>query len=37
MGKLPVKLFGEVIYQPEDNIGAAEWSTKVNLTLLLPK
>ncbi len=37
IGKLPVKLYTEVLYQPENNGVAAEWSAKLNLTLLLPK
>jgi hypothetical protein len=38
LGKLPVKLFGEVLYNPEDNNGpTAEWTAKVNITFLFPK
>ena len=38
LGKQPVKLFGEVLYNPEDDNGpTAEWSFKVGLTFLLPK
>jgi hypothetical protein len=38
LGKQPVKLFGEVLYNPEDNNGAtAEWTAKVNITFLFPK
>ena len=36
-GKQPVNLFIEPLYQPEDNGLAAEWSIKLNLTLLIPK
>jgi hypothetical protein len=36
-GKQPVNLFIEPLYQPEDNGVAAEWSAKLNLTLLIPK
>ena len=36
-GKQPVNLFIEPLYQPEDNGLAAEWSVKLNLTLLIPK
>ena len=37
-GKLPVKWFGEILYNPEDNNGAtAEWTAKVNLTFLFPE
>jgi hypothetical protein len=32
-----VNLFIEPLYQPEDNGVAAEWSVKLNLTLLIPK
>jgi len=38
LGKQPVKLFGEVLYNPEDDNGPnAEWSVKANITFLLPK
>lgn len=38
LGKQPVKLFGEVLYNPEDDNGPnAEWSFKANITFLLPK
>jgi hypothetical protein len=38
LGKHPVKLFGEVLYNPEDNNGAtAEWTAKINITFLLPE
>ena len=38
LGKQPVKLFGEVLYNPEDDNGPnAEWTAKVNVTFLLPK
>ena len=38
LGKQPVKLFGEVLYNPEDDNGpTAEWTAKVNITFLLPK
>jgi hypothetical protein len=38
LGKQPVKLFGEVLYNPEDDNGpTAEWSAKVNITFLIPK
>ena len=38
-GKQPVNLFGQVTYNPLDNDDqvAAEWSFKINLTLLFPK
>ena len=38
LGKLPVKLFTEVLYNPEDNAGATpEWTAKFNLTMLFPE
>jgi hypothetical protein len=38
LGKLPVKWFGEVLYNPEDNNGpTAEWTAKVGLTFLFPE
>ncbi len=37
IGKLPVNLFGEALNRPENNGVAAEWSAKLNLTLLLPE
>jgi hypothetical protein len=38
IGKMPVKMFGEVLYNPEDNNGAnAEWTGKVGLTFLFPE
>ena len=38
LGKQPVKLFGEVLYNPEDNNGpTAEWTAKVNITFLFPE
>jgi hypothetical protein len=38
LGKQPVKLFGEVLYNPEDDNGpTAEWTAKVNITFLIPK
>jgi hypothetical protein len=38
LGKQPVKLFGEVLYNPEDDNGPnAEWTAKVNITFLLPE
>jgi hypothetical protein len=38
LGKQPVKLFGEVLYNPEDDNGpTAEWTAKVNITFLLPE
>ena len=38
-GKQPVNMFGKVTYNTLDNDDqvAAEWSFKVNLTLLFPK
>ena len=37
-GKMPVKWFGEVLYNPEDDNGpTAEWTAKVGLTFLFPK
>ena len=37
-GKQPVKLFGEVLYNPiDDNGPTAEWTAKVGLTFLFPK
>jgi hypothetical protein len=38
LGKQPVKLFGEVLYNPEDDNGpTAEWTAKINITFLLPE
>ena len=38
LGKLPVKLFAEVLNNPEDNAGATpEWTAKFNLTMLFPE
>jgi hypothetical protein len=38
LGKQPVKLFGEVLYNPEDDNGPnAEWTAKFNITFLLPE
>jgi hypothetical protein len=38
IGKVPVKLFGEVLYNPEDDAGpTAEWTAKVGITLLFPE
>ena len=38
LGKQPVKLFGEVLYNPiDDNGPTAEWTAKVNITFLFPK
>ncbi len=38
LGKLPVKWFAEVLYNPEDDNGPTdEWTAKVNLTFLFPK
>ncbi len=35
LGKLPVKLFGEVLYNPEDDAGATPtWTFKANMTML---
>ena len=37
-GKQPVKLFGEVLYNPEDDNGpTAEWTARVGLTFLFPE
>jgi hypothetical protein len=37
-GKQPVKLFGEVLYNPEDENGpTAEWTARIGLTFLFPK
>jgi hypothetical protein len=36
--KLPVKLFFEVLNNPEDNAGpTAEWTAKFNMTMLFPE
>jgi hypothetical protein len=38
LGKQPVKMFGAVYYNPEDDAGPTpEWTAKVGLTFLLPK
>jgi hypothetical protein len=38
LGKLPVKLFGEVLYNPEDDNGAtSKWLAKFNITFLFPE
>jgi hypothetical protein len=38
LGKAPVKLFGEVLYDPISNNGpTSKWLVKFNLTLLLPE
>jgi hypothetical protein len=38
IGRRPVKVFGAVYYNPEDNAGVtAEWTFKMGLTLLFPK
>jgi hypothetical protein len=31
IGKLPVKPLGEVVYQPENNGAASEWTANLNL------
>jgi hypothetical protein len=37
-GKQPVKWFGEILYNPEDDNGAtAKWTAKVNVTFLFPE
>ena len=37
-GKQPVKWFGEILYNPEDDNGpTAEWTAKLNLTFLFPE
>jgi hypothetical protein len=37
-GKQPVKWFGEILYDPEDDNGAtSELEFKANLTFLFPK
>jgi hypothetical protein len=38
IGRRPVKLFGALYYNPEDNAGVTpEWTFKMGLTLLFPK
>jgi len=38
LGKQPVKLFGEVLYNPEDDNGpTSEWTAKFNVTFLIPE
>jgi hypothetical protein len=38
LGKLPVNMFGQVTYNPEDDAGPTpKWTAKFNLTLLFPK
>jgi hypothetical protein len=38
LGKQPVKLFGEVLYNPEDDNGpTAEWTARAGLTFLFPQ
>ena len=38
IGKMPVKMFGEVLYNLEDDNGAnAEWTGKFGITLLFPE
>lgn len=38
IGKQPIKAFGEVLYNPEDDNGpTSEWTFKAGLTLLFPK
>jgi hypothetical protein len=38
LGKEPVKLFGEVLYNPVDDNGpTAEWTVKFNITFLFPE
>jgi hypothetical protein len=38
IGKQPVKWFGEILYNPEDDNGpTAEWTFKANLTFLFPE
>ena len=38
LGKQPVKLFGEVLYNPEDDNGpTAKWTARFGLTLLFPE
>jgi hypothetical protein len=35
---MPVKWFGEILYNPEDDNGAtAKWTAKLNLTFLFPE
>ena len=37
-GKQPVKWFGEILNNPENDNGAnSEWSAKFNITFLFPK
>jgi hypothetical protein len=37
IGKLPVKLYVEILNNPEDNAGATyNWQAKFNLTMLFP-
>jgi hypothetical protein len=37
-GKMPVKWFGQILYNPEgDNGATAKWTAKVNLTFLFPE
>jgi hypothetical protein len=37
LGKQPVKLFAEILHNPEDDNGAnSEWTAKFNITFLLP-
>jgi hypothetical protein len=37
LGKLPVKLFAEPLYNPENDAGpTAKWSLKLNMTMLFP-
>ena len=38
LGKQPVKLFGEILNNPENNAGpTANWTAKFNITFLLPE
>ena len=38
LGKQPVKMFGEVLYNPEDDNGpTAKWTARFGLTLLFPE
>lgn len=37
LGKLPVKLFIEPLYNPEDDGPSARWTVKFNMTMLFPE
>ena len=38
LGKQPVRLFGQILYNPEDDNGPkAEWTAKASISFLLPK